>query len=86
MIKILVFAFCLVHFTLGQMGKSTITKSEDGSPMSGTISMGPPDLTDEETQANFMPDGLRCDACVAISDRFMKALRVRIRYFIIQFV
>ena len=58
------------------MGKPTITKGKDGSPMSGTISMGPPDLTDEETQDNFMPSGLRCDACAAISNRFMKVLQV----------
>ena len=58
------------------MGKPTITKSKDGDPNSGTISLSPPDLTDEETQDNFMPAALRCDACLGISDRYAKALQV----------
>jgi len=74
-------SFCLLIFvplTLkvhAQMGKPSITKDNGGT--SGTISMGPPDLSDEETQANFMPLNLRCDACMAIAVRFASTLQVR---------
>jgi len=57
-----------------------MTKSKDG-PMSGTISMNPPDLSDEESQDNFMPAALRCDACIAIANRFMKVLQVNLHRF-----
>ncbi|CAK8680148.1 marginal zone B- and B1-cell-specific protein-like [Clavelina lepadiformis] len=70
--------FCLICTCWGQMGKPTVTKSKDGDPLSGTISMGPPDLSDEETQANYMPSKLRCDACAGIAARFAKALQKEI--------
>ena len=69
--------FGLICTCWGQMGKPTVTKSKDGDPLSGTISMGPPDLSDEETQANYMRSKLRCDACAGIAARFAKALQVR---------
>nr|CAB3264169.1 marginal zone B- and B1-cell-specific protein-like [Phallusia mammillata] len=56
----------------GQMGKPSVS-SNDGT--SGSISFGPPDLSDEETQANYMPTNLRCDACKAIASRFSTTLQ-----------
>uniref|UniRef100_H2XPP2 Marginal zone B- and B1-cell-specific protein-like n=1 Tax=Ciona intestinalis TaxID=7719 RepID=H2XPP2_CIOIN len=43
-----------------------------------SISMGPPDLSDEESQANYMPDFLRCEACTGISERFATTLQKNI--------
>lgn len=79
-VSLLVFLLAMLQQCIAQMGKSTIKKNA-GDKMSGTISMGPPDLTDEETQDNFMPGGLRCDACRAIQARFEAALEVSSTHF-----
>merc|ERR1712168_796412 len=52
----------VVQNTHCQMGKTTIT----GDKSSGTLSFGTPDLSDEESQADYMPSGSRCDGCRAV--------------------
>ena len=75
---IVLFVLAILRRCSAQMGKSTIK----GDKMSGTISMGPPDLTDEESQDNFMPSKLRCDACRGIIKRFETALEVSIMFYL----
>uniref|UniRef100_A0A914VF73 Uncharacterized protein n=2 Tax=Plectus sambesii TaxID=2011161 RepID=A0A914VF73_9BILA len=53
-----------------QPSEQKIEQANDGS--SGTISMSPPNLNDEETESVHMPSYLKCDACQIIANLFIK--------------
>ena len=40
---------------------------EEGVFKDGKISFSTPDLSDEESHSPFMPDTLKCDACLAVA-------------------
>ena len=70
----LVIAFAILRNGCCQMGKTTIKEDKSGS--SGSISFGTPDLSDEESNADYMPRGLRCDGCKAVAWGISKVLQV----------
>nr|XP_039270181.1 marginal zone B- and B1-cell-specific protein-like [Styela clava] len=56
-------------------------KDKNDPQMAGSISMGTPDLSDEDSMSIHMPNYLKCDACRIIAFRFADTLEKEIDKF-----
>lgn len=83
-------SICLVAWMAGHqttLGQITLSGDPQNIPPNpnkkntatgGTISMGTPDLSDEDSMSIHMPKYLSCDACRIISMRFSNTFNVSI--------